>query len=134
MSTTDNAALNTEAIVQDILNSIDREREREIIARRYGLFDRKETLEQIGELLGITRERVRQLEKSVMTRLRTTGAELPHITDTENTLLTAIREALVLFINLLKLALLRRQQIEHVFGRAAEPCAGWSLTGAGACF
>lgn len=93
MSTTDNAALNTEAIVQDILNSIDREREREIIARRYGLFDRKETLEQIGELLGITRERVRQLEKSVMTRLRTTGAELPHITDTENTLLTAIREA-----------------------------------------
>ncbi|MBL8121507.1 hypothetical protein JNM87_02035 [Candidatus Saccharibacteria bacterium] len=77
------AVLNTEAIVQDILSSIDREREREIIARRYGLFDRKETLEQIGELLGITRERVRQLEKSVMTKLRTMGVELPHITDAE---------------------------------------------------
>ena len=86
-------ALNTEAIVQDVLNSIDREREREIIARRYGLFDRKETLEQIGELLGITRERVRQLEKSVMTKLRQSGTELPHINDVQNAVLTAISEA-----------------------------------------
>lgn len=84
--------LNTEAIVQDVLNSIDREREREIIARRYGLFDRKETLEQIGELLGITRERVRQLEKSVMTKLRQSGTELPHVNDVQNAVLAAISE------------------------------------------
>jgi RNA polymerase sigma factor (sigma-70 family) len=80
------AILNTEAIVQSVLDSVDREREREIIARRYGLFDRKETLEQIGELLGITRERVRQLEKSVMTKLRQTGTELPHISQVETSL------------------------------------------------
>ncbi len=43
----------TEKLVNDILASIDREREREIVARRFGLFDRKETLEQIGEMLGI---------------------------------------------------------------------------------
>lgn len=59
-----------EQYVQTVLATIEREREREIISRRYGLFDRKETLEQIGELLGITRERVRQLEKAVMVRLR----------------------------------------------------------------
>lgn len=82
--------INTEIIVQDILSSIDREREREIIARRYGLFDRKETLEQIGELLGITRERVRQLEKSVMTKLRAQGAELPHIVEVEPSLLSLL--------------------------------------------
>ena len=87
------AVINTESVVQDILNSIEREREREIIARRFGLFDRKETLEQIGELLGITRERVRQLEKSVMTRLRTSGAELPHVAEVEATLLGAIEAA-----------------------------------------
>ncbi len=62
--------LNTEHIAQEILRGIDREREREIIARRFGLFDRRETLEQIGEILGITRERVRQLEKSVVARLK----------------------------------------------------------------
>lgn len=86
------SVLDTETIVQDILASIEREREREIIARRYGLFDRKETLEQIGELLGITRERVRQLEKSVMTRLRSSANTLPHIPEVEATLLSTIEK------------------------------------------
>ncbi|HEY8999306.1 MAG TPA: sigma factor-like helix-turn-helix DNA-binding protein [Candidatus Saccharimonadales bacterium] len=77
--------LNTETIVQNILSNLDREREREIIARRFGLFDRKETLEQIGELLGITRERVRQLEKSVVARLKslTEQGELAGMADVE---------------------------------------------------
>ena len=75
--------LDIEAIVQDILGTIDREREREIIARRFGLFDRRETLEQIGELLGITRERVRQLEKAVITKLKAAGQDLPHIKEVE---------------------------------------------------
>ena len=56
--------------VDHILDQIEREREREIISRRFGLNDRKETLEQIGELLGITRERVRQLEKAILIRLK----------------------------------------------------------------
>jgi hypothetical protein len=66
--------LNISSVVTDVLESIEREREREIISRRFGLFDRKETLEQIGELLGITRERVRQLEKAVITKLRTSAS------------------------------------------------------------
>ena len=57
--------------VKDILSIIDQEREREIITRRFGLYDRRETLEQIGELLGITRERVRQLEKAILNRIKT---------------------------------------------------------------
>jgi hypothetical protein len=65
-----NAQFNVENIVQEILGTIEREREREIISRRFGLFDRRETLEQIGELLGITRERVRQLEKAILTKLK----------------------------------------------------------------
>lgn len=56
--------------VNDILAVIDQEREREIITRRFGLYERRETLEQIGELLGITRERVRQLEKAILIRLK----------------------------------------------------------------
>ncbi len=65
--------LSSESLVKDVLQSIDREREREIISRRFGLFDRKETLEQIGELLGITRERVRQLEKAVISKLKSSS-------------------------------------------------------------
>jgi len=85
---------NTEQYVQNILNSIDREREREIVARRFGLFDRKETLEQIGELLGITRERVRQLEKSVVARLKSQAEQeqLPQIKDVEKALLVFLEQ------------------------------------------
>lgn len=78
--------IDAETVVRDVLATIDREREREIIARRFGLFDRRETLEQIGELLGITRERVRQLEKAVITRLKAAGEELPHIKQVQATL------------------------------------------------
>src|SRR5438270_7164894 len=79
--------LDVEGAVKDILGTIDREREREIIARRFGLFDRRETLGQIGELLGITRERVRQLEKAVITRLNESAKNgLPHIKEVEKVL------------------------------------------------
>ena len=61
--------------VSDVLALIEQEREREIITRRFGLYDRRETLEQIGELLGITRERVRQLEKAILIRLKIAAEE-----------------------------------------------------------
>lgn len=88
------STLNSEEMVQTILETIEREREREIISRRFGLFDRKETLEQIGELLGITRERVRQLEKSVVNRLKASAeaGELPNITDVESHLSAYLQE------------------------------------------
>jgi DNA-directed RNA polymerase delta subunit len=87
--------LDIEKIINDVLGTIDREREREIISRRFGLFDRKETLEQIGELLGITRERVRQLEKAVVTKLKmgAEAGEIPHIQDVQLVLETLIKKA-----------------------------------------
>lgn len=64
------STINIEKTVAGVISTIEKEREREIISRRFGLYDRKETLEQIGELLGITRERVRQLEKAVITKMK----------------------------------------------------------------
>lgn len=82
-----------ETVVKDILATIDREREREIISRRFGLYDRRETLEQIGELLGITRERVRQLEKAIMARLKAVADDdLPHIKEVERVLIKQLHE------------------------------------------
>lgn len=80
--------------VNDILEVIEQEREREIITRRFGLFDRRETLEQIGELLGITRERVRQLEKAILIRLKIAAEEnkVPAIHDVERTLIRDLSE------------------------------------------
>ena len=64
---------NAEIIAKAISGSlkiIEQGREREIISRRFGLSESKETLEQIGDMLSITRERVRQLEKAILVRLR----------------------------------------------------------------
>ena len=57
-------------IAQKVLESIDRPREREVIERRFGLNGNKETLESVGETLGITRERVRQIEKATLIRTK----------------------------------------------------------------
>lgn len=87
-------ATNLKEAVNDILAVIEQEREREIITRRFGLFDRRETLEQIGELLGITRERVRQLEKAILIRLKIAAEEnkVPAIRDVERTLTRDLSE------------------------------------------
>lgn len=80
--------------VGDILSMIDQEREREIITRRFGLFDRRETLEQIGELLGITRERVRQLEKAILSRLKsaTETGKIPAVNSLEKQIVRTLTE------------------------------------------
>ena len=92
--THDTTADITEAIDQT-LAVIDQEREREIITRRFGLYDRKETLEQIGELLGITRERVRQLEKAIMIRLRLAAEEgkIPALATVEKKIISTLSES-----------------------------------------
>lgn len=57
-------------VVQDVLRQLPA-RERNIIDRRFGLQDhRGETLEEIGDDLGVTRERVRQIEVKGLKRLR----------------------------------------------------------------
>jgi DNA-directed RNA polymerase delta subunit len=82
-----------EAVIRDVLNTIEKEREREIVSRRFGLFDRKETLEQIGELLGITRERVRQLEKSAVARLSAEAEkDLPYIVKIQDSIVGHLKQ------------------------------------------
>lgn len=61
-----------ERVVQSALSTVDRQRETDIVIRRYGLDGERETLEQVGETMGITRERVRQLEKSTLLRIKLT--------------------------------------------------------------
>lgn len=80
--------------VEAILNAVDQEREKEIITRRFGLYDRKETLEQIGELLSITRERVRQLEKAILIRLKIASEEgkIPEATAVEKVVIRELSE------------------------------------------
>ena len=57
--------------VSELLEALN-ERERQVIRLRYGLDGgRTHTLEEIGEQLNVTRERVRQIEARAMEKLRT---------------------------------------------------------------
>ena len=61
--------VNISALVKQVLENVP-ERTREVVSRRFGLATgAPETLEKIGENLKITRERVRQIEKSGLTQL-----------------------------------------------------------------
>lgn len=56
--------------IYEMLNGLD-EREKGILMRRYGLNGYEiHTLEQVGEAFNITRERVRQIEKKTLEKLR----------------------------------------------------------------
>lgn len=76
------------------LKVIEQEREREIISRRFGLSGRRETLEQIGEMLSITRERVRQLEKAILIHLQISAEEnqIPELPPAEKVLIRNLAE------------------------------------------
>ena len=67
--------------VSELLASLT-ERERQVIGLRYGLEDGStHTLEEIGGILNVTRERVRQIEARAMEKLRENAKkiELPCI-------------------------------------------------------
>jgi len=61
--------------VDQILKELRRDRDRQIIARRFGFgLSRRQTLEKIGSDFDITRERVRQIEKAAISKMRASGS------------------------------------------------------------
>ena len=57
-------------ILEELMEGL-KPREREIIRARYGFDDGVEkTLEEVGHMMGVSRERIRQIESNVMKKMR----------------------------------------------------------------
>lgn len=56
---------------ENALRGLKRDRDRQILSRRFGLgLSKRQTLESIGQSFGITRERVRQIEKAALGKIK----------------------------------------------------------------
>jgi RNA polymerase primary sigma factor len=61
---------NDKELVQEVLATLDA-RESRILAMRFGLDDRRpKTLEEVGARLGVTRERIRQIQEQALQKMR----------------------------------------------------------------
>lgn len=108
------------AAIEGSLAIIEQEREKTILIRRFGLDGQKATLEQIGDSLSITRERVRQLEKAILIRLHICSEEgaIPELATAEKLIIRNLTE-MGRIARTTKLA-------EKIYGRptTASECAG----------
>mmetsp|Transcript_45622 Transcript_45622/g.74373 ORF Transcript_45622/g.74373 Transcript_45622/m.74373 type:complete len:524 (-) Transcript_45622:413-1984(-) len=60
--------------IETVLCAVLTDREREVVRKRYGLDDGKQrTLQELGEEMGVTRERVRQIELKALRKLKHRG-------------------------------------------------------------
>lgn len=55
--------------IATLMNKLDK-RHREVIKRRFGIGCERETLESVGDLLGVSKERIRQIETIAMNKMR----------------------------------------------------------------
>lgn len=98
--------LNLNKLAKDSLKLLKKERSREVLALRYGIDGNRETLEKIGTSYGITRERVRQIEKSAITFLKKQNLE-------------EIKEIKQLFDTIIKEKIASFDQLKDVYGENA---------------
>lgn len=89
--TSANPTYNYREATNQILRELRRDRDRQIIARRFGFgLKKRQTLEKIGSDFDITRERVRQIEKAAIMKMRTSPT--PELNRANALLSEAVRE------------------------------------------
>jgi RNA polymerase primary sigma factor len=73
--------LEMESILLECVDQLS-EREAAVIKHRFGLMDgREKTLEQVGQIFGVVRERIRQIEAKALEKLRKRGSRIAMLED-----------------------------------------------------
>ncbi|MCA9349703.1 hypothetical protein KC853_01500 [Candidatus Saccharibacteria bacterium] len=101
-------------LVKEYLSILKKDRDKDIISRRFAILGNdNHTLEQIGQQLGVTRERVRQIEKAATKRLKTLHDHRHQLSEEVITLLQETG-GLIAFDALLERLKLDEQDIQNL--------------------
>jgi len=83
---------NPTEVVSSLLKSLT-SREEDVLRRRYGLLNKKrETLEEIGETYKVTRERIRQIEKTAVSKIKNLKSFSNLVGNIENTIFNVLEQ------------------------------------------
>ncbi len=83
---------NPTEVVSSLLKSL-ASREEDVLRRRYGLMGKKkETLEEIGETYKVTRERIRQIEKTAVKKIKQLKSFTEQTRSIENTIFNVLEQ------------------------------------------
>ena len=86
------ARLDAIEIINNLFSELN-ERERDVLTRRFGLHgEDKETLEEIGKIHNLTRERIRQIETSSIKRLKQLGKLDNYLSGLKNVIIHLLEE------------------------------------------
>lgn len=86
------AGLDAVEIISNLFNELS-ERERDVLARRFGLHGQeRETLEEIGKIHNLTRERIRQIETSSIKRLKRLESLDKYLSGLKNVIIHLLEE------------------------------------------
>ncbi len=77
------------SLIQDVFYYLS-EQEKDITEKRFGIYERKHTLEEIGQSYGVTRERIRQIENGIVKKVT-------NLKD-KNEKLKELRDAIIKFV------------------------------------
>ncbi len=83
---------NPTEVVSSLLKSLT-SREEDVLRRRYGLLNKeRETLEEIGETYKVTRERIRQIEKTAVSKVKNLKSFSSVVGNIENTIFGVLEQ------------------------------------------
>jgi len=86
------AVLDSQVILDNFFNTL-REKERDVLVNRFGLEkSRKITLESIGKQYGLTRERIRQIENSAISKIKKNNEFKKYIASLKNIVTSLLEE------------------------------------------
>lgn len=79
------------SLMKDIFSYLS-EQEVDITRKRFGIFERKHTLEEIGKTYGVTRERIRQIEGTIVKKIVSLNQKNEKLKELKNSIVKFVEE------------------------------------------